>query len=379
MSETTQISAEQFSARLTGLRQQMQAAGATVALFDEIEAMHWICGYANSMNRWRCVVVPLESEPFIVIRALDAEPCRQSTWIENVYGYPDWEDPMPLLVSLLHSRGLSDATLGLDYNSYGMSYGRVEQLKKSLPKLDLVDVGSMINDLRLIKLPVEIEMLRRAAAIADESMHIAAAACVPGRSARDAASVASAAYIELGGELATHTIICPAVGADFIHGHFSDKPLSRGDVVHLELLPRFQGYSARLMRCVSVGEPSAKLAEAARKLISIQDEQIAALKPGLLASKADRILREGVVKSGLRESYDNITGYTLGHYLMQTPRSSDFTRTFHPGADWTIEDGMVFHIYASAEQVSISETVAIGAHGAELLTRFPRGLIINDV
>ncbi|MBB4651499.1 Xaa-Pro dipeptidase [Aminobacter niigataensis] len=378
MTKTVQISTEEFAGRLAEIRRHMRASKVDVALFDEIEAMTWICGYANSMNRWRCVIVPIESDPFILIRALDAEPCRQGTWIRDVYPYRDWEDPMPVLASLLAERGLSSAAMGLDYNSYGMSYYRLERLKSVLPGLRTVDLGQLANDLRLIKLPAEIELLRRASSIADEAMRRAAAACVVGGSQRDAARVATAAYVELGSDLATHTLICPAIGADFIHGHFTDGPLSRGDVIHLELMPRVSGYSARLMRCVSVGEPSAKLAATAEKLIAIQDEQIAALRPGALASKVDGILREGVVRSGLRDSYDNITGYTLGHYLTQTPRSSDFTRTFHPGADWVVEEGMVFHIYASADQVSMSETVAVGSNGPELLTQFPRRLIVNE-
>ena len=68
-------------------------------------------------------------------------------------------------------------------------------------------------------------------------------------------------------------------------------------------------------------------------------------------------MREAILREGLRETYDNITGYTLGFYAAAGPRTSDFTRIFHPAADWTLEAGMVFHMYASAAGVSFSETV----------------------
>lgn len=379
MSEDVYFSAKEYADRVAALRHRMEIAGVEVCLLDEIEAMTWISGYGSSLNRWRCVVIPLDAEPFFLIRALDATPCRQRTWIKDIPTYRDWEDPMPVLAAALASRGLSKATVGLDFNSYAMSVRRFESLRGALREARIVDIGPVANELRLIKSPAEVALLRRASAVADEALRRAAAVCVPGGSQRDAARVAVSTYVELGADPSPAGPISTGTGWDFLHGHLSDAPLSTGDVVHIELTPRIAGYSARIMRCVSLGRPAPSLAAAAETLIALQDEQIAALKPGALASEVDSILREGVIRSGLRPSYDNITGYTLGLYAPQTPRTSDFTRILHPGADWNVEAGMVFHIYASAGGASISETVLVSANGPERLTRFPRGLIVNEI
>jgi len=101
------------------------------------------------------------------------------------------------------------------------------------------------------------------------------------------------------------------------------------------------------------------------------------MRPGAVARDVDAILREGVLRAGLRDSYDNITGYTLGLYAAAGPRTSDFTRIFHPEADWVIEPGMVFHMYASAGGASLSETVLVTEAGPELLTKLPREVLTN--
>jgi len=101
------------------------------------------------------------------------------------------------------------------------------------------------------------------------------------------------------------------------------------------------------------------------------------MRPGAVAREVDAILRDGVLRVGLRDSYDNITGYTLGLYAAAGPRTSDFTRIFHPAADWAIEPGMVFHMYASAGGASLSETVLVTENGPELLTALPRGVLTN--
>ncbi|MFC3124449.1 M24 family metallopeptidase [Pseudoroseomonas globiformis] len=379
MMEEARFQTKEYADRIAALRHRMEAAGIGVALLDEIEAMTWLSGYGSSLNRWRCVVVPLDAEPFFLIRSLDGAPCRQRTWIKDIPIYRDWEDPMPVLAGALATRGLLQGKLGLDFNSYAMSLHRFGQLRAALPEMELVDMGPVVNELRLIKSPAEIGLLRRCSAIADEALRRAAAACVPGGTQRDAARIVVSAYIELGADPSPPGPISAGAGWDFLHGHLSDVPLSVGDVVHLELTPRIAGYSARIMRCVAMGRPTASLAAAADTLIALQDKQIAALRPGAVASDVDAILRNGVVRSGLRPRYDNITGYTLGLYAPQTPRTSDFTRILHPGADWKVEAGMVFHIYASAGGASISETVLVREDGPERLTRFPRGLIINDI
>lgn len=169
----------------------------------------------------------------------------------------------------------------------------------------------------------------------------------------------------------------PVPAWDFLHGEIQDAPLKPGDMVHLELTPRVEGYGARIMRCVSVGPVDAARQQAAAALALLQDRQIAAMRAGAIAADVDAILRQGVVREGLWPSYGNITGYTLGLYAPQTPRTSDFTRILHPEAAWKLEAGMVFHVYASAVGVALSETVLVTEGAAERLTGTARGILFG--
>lgn len=369
--------AGEFAGRMARLRSKLADAKVDAALFDEIEAMAWLSGYGNSENRWRCVVVPTDPNraPFFLIRALDAGPCRRRTWIEDVPHYRDWEDPFALLASKFAERGLSNARVGLDFNSYGMPIGRFEKMKRALPNVEWVDLGPLVWELRLIKSAAEIGLLERGSAIADETMRRVAAVCKAGASQREAARVAVASYVELGADPGPPGPISAGRGWDFLHAHLESGKLADGDVVHVELIPSVGGYSARTMRCIPVGQATPELVEAARTLEAIQTRQIEAMKPGASARAIDAILREGVVNAGLRDTFDNITGYTLGLYAPAGPRTSDFTRMFCPASQWHLEPGMVFHMYAAAAGVSFSETVLVTDHGARRLTKLPRTLM----
>ncbi|MEV9370113.1 aminopeptidase P family N-terminal domain-containing protein, partial [Klebsiella pneumoniae] len=69
------ITQEEFAGRLRRTREELARRGVAAGIFDECESMAWLTGYGNSENRWRCVVVPVEGDPFVLIRALDAAPC----------------------------------------------------------------------------------------------------------------------------------------------------------------------------------------------------------------------------------------------------------------------------------------------------------------
>lgn len=366
------FSAHEYAWRVQRLRERLAYAVVDVALFDEIESMTWLAGYGNSENRWRCVGFPLASEPFVVIRSLDATPCRERTWIQDVKAYADWDDPFSVLADALAQRGLSKARIGLDFMSYGMPLARFDQLRRALPQCTFVDLGPLAWELRLHKSEAEVDLLQRAAVIADEAMLRAADACVSGASQRDLARIAVATFIDRGADPGPPGPISAGRGWDFLHGHLREGPLCDGDVVHIELTPRVAGYSARLMRCVAIGTSATVAVDATRRLVECQDRQIEAMQPGADAAEVDAILRRALLDSGLRETFDNISGYTLGLYSAAGPRTSDFTRSFHPQARWTLEPGMVFHMYASAAGVSISESVHVRADGPQRLSRLPR-------
>ena len=154
-------------------------------------------------------------------------------------------------------------------------------------------------------------------------------------------------------------------GWDFLHRHSSDDPLAPGDIVHLELTPRIHGYSARIMRCVVVGGASAKSASQCRiGAAGYPDRRDAP------ARRRKRSMRCYASPCCVRVAAELRQHLGLYAWLLSpaSPHTSDFTRCFHPSADWCIEAGMVFHMYVSAQGVSLSETVLITADGPERLT-----------
>ncbi len=373
-----QFEENEIQSRVERLRSELRVRNLDALLIDDGDATAYFAGFETSLSYYRAGLIPKDGEAFFVLRSLDVAPLRERTWIKDIVGYPDWEHPAAAIANKIRERGLDRSRIGIDLISHALSVQMFEALKRELPNVEFVDVDGLPWKMRKIKSPPELEKLRRACAINDATMQEIIHAAKPGITEREAARMAVEAYVRLGGDPGHYGIITAGRGWDFLHGHLHDTPLQEGDVLHLELIPRFEGYGSRMMRCVVLGDIKPELEALSTKIIDLQDSQIAAMKPGAKAKDVDRILRQGALDAGIRAQYTNITGYTLGYYSDYMIRASDFTWVFLPNSEWTLEEGMVFHMYTSAGGIAISETVLVGPNGGERLTKTERKLFSSN-
>jgi Xaa-Pro dipeptidase len=369
------FSRAEYGERLRAVRREMIARRIDVLLVDETEHLAYLAGWHASGSRYHCCLVPSDGDPVMVFRSLDEAAFLERSWLRDHVCFPDTEDPVDAVARTIAARGWAAARLGVETDSHYLTVQIYEALRRALPRATWVDFSTVLRELRLRKSPHEIEYLRQAAGIADQAMRDAVAAVSEGLSEREAAIAASRTFLRLGADTARTGPITAGRRSGMLHGLLGDHRLERGDVLHMELVPSVNGYSARLMRPTVIGPPSTEQADTAARLIEIQDDQIAAMKPGAVARDVDGVCRARVLGAGLRESYDNFTGYTLGYYgATHPPRTSDFTRAFVPTADWVLEPGMVFHMYTGARGMAFSETVLVTEGGAGRLTQLERRL-----
>lgn len=365
----------EFEWRIVKARAEMARAGCDLLILDSGESLAWLTGYTVSETMYRAVFLPREGEPWFVLRMLDAEPCRQGSWMQDIIGYLDHDDPILIMSKEIEKRGFSTKNIGLDFNSISMNSCRMQQFQKQLPSAHFSDLGKVTESLRWVKSDYEIDLITRSSAIADQTMMEIADIAHVGLTTREAAARAAASFLCLGADNGeTGPIVRGRGDHEFLHGLFHTEALDNGDILHVELIPRVNNYSARIMRPVVIGQPTQAQQQVASELIRLQDLQIAAMKPGILACDVDKIIREGVLTAGLRPEYTNVSAYTLGLYV-RTPRSSDFSRVFLPTENWPLQENMVFHVYTTAQGLGFSETVVVTPNGGRRLTNTPRKIL----
>ncbi|MGE0006054.1 MAG: M24 family metallopeptidase [Parvibaculaceae bacterium] len=372
---TKMFATEEHEARIAAVRKLMAQAGADALLVDSLEHMVYLFGYAPPAAIYQCAVLPQSRAPFAIVRRLDEPTFREQSWLADYTTFSDVEDPIDALQRAISDKGLSRAAIAVELDSHFLPVGRFRSIEKALPDARFIDFSGRIRELRLIKSERELAYIRQAAVIADRAMHAAVEAAGAGVSERECAAALYAEALRAGADNGRNALIASGKRSDSLHGRLGSHTLEEGDVLHVESLPLVGGYGARLMRSTSIGTPSSQMKDDAKRLIEYQDRQFEEMKPGASASAVDARLRDAVLKSGLRDRYDNVTGYTLG--FIGLPVTSDFTRAFKPESSWSLEPGMVFHMYTYAKGLAFSDTVAITRDGAEIMTKTPRRLFVR--
>jgi Xaa-Pro aminopeptidase len=368
---------EIFLNRINELQEYLHDSGHAAALIDQSETLYYYTGYDLSEILYRCLLVPMNGTPVVLVRKADSGAYAENSVIEDCRGYRDWEDGMVALAEIVAEKVPSGERIAADFHSFVLTPRRLERLRGLVAPREIVDIGSYFSDRRIVKEPAEIELIAAAGVVADRALPVFARNLRVGENIREAIAEAGAECVRAGADTGRIGLVTAGEGYDFSHKPVPAGPLAAGTCIHVELTPRIGGYGARLMRPVMLGTPSAAQVDRAARLIDLQDRQIALMEPGRPAHEADRVMRDGAVAQGLRPAVDNTTGYSLGHYPAATPRTSDHHRILSPAAEWRFVPGMIFHVVGSAEGMAFSETVLVSESCPVRLNRSDRRIFTN--
>ncbi len=374
MSTDPMVPHEEFRQRTALVQRAMAERGVDLLILDQSEKCYYLLGYDIAETLYRACLVPAAGEPVMVLRKVDMGPCEEKTWIEDVVGFDDWDDPVEVIARVVRGKGWPAATVGVEKMSYNLPVARYEKLCAAFSGSRVVDFPGVLDALMWRKSPAEIACLTRSCGIADATFRYLVENLEPGLSSRDLAAMAAERSVRLGADSGPIGRITVANDDRHLHANLKTDPIGPGDVVHIELVPKYEGYSARIMRPVLVGADDPERALKAERIVSVQDRQFAAMRPGVAARDVDAVIRDGMKAEGLKESYTNISGYTVGYYPLYSCRASDFSRVFRPVDEWLLEAGMTFHMYTSVDGLAFSETVVVTETGMERLTRTERRL-----
>jgi len=171
---------------------------------------------------------PRQGEPSIILNKTAEPLTRRDSWIQQLELYEGYsESPYSRLCEVIKKAGLARERVGIE--SHFVSMGHGEEIRKLLPQVQLVDCTRMMDEVRWIKTPEEIALLKEAADLLDEAYLDAFRATRPGDTER-----------------MLHSRIvfnCLSRGAGWVHGILSsstntvnyggegDTAFQRGDVI----------------------------------------------------------------------------------------------------------------------------------------------------
>ncbi|WP_250502070.1 Xaa-Pro peptidase family protein [Caballeronia sp. AZ7_KS35] len=369
---------QEFDERVARVRAGMKSRGMDMLLLYGQEAINWTSGfYTPAHFAYAAFGLPLEGEPFLVIRYIEEKAARVTTWVEDIRTYWDHEDPVEATKRAVESRSLGTARIALDKQAWYLTADRYDRLKAALPSAIFVDESRMIDELRIIKSPLELDTMRKSARIVEAALQGAIEATKEGVTERDVAAAMAFARLKAGSDLPVDGVLTTGERTLEGHGPWTDRVLRRGDALHYEFHGIKNHYWTRILRTGVLGaEPTDDQWHTADTILKSQDIGLSMMKAGARSLDIDAAMRAPMLEAGLKQraSYTNRLGYGMG--LNFRPSPGEFIREFTPSCDFILEEGMVFHMIMAANGLGYSDTVAVTKDGIEFLTKFPREFVV---
>ncbi len=335
----------EFAARLARLQEAMRDRKLDAVLLFSQESMYWLTGYDTfGFCFFQSLVVKSDGSMALLTRSADLRQARHTSIIENIVVWTDRADANPAydLRNLLSDLGLLGMKIGIEYQTHGLTAANGKRVDEQLNTFAAVsDFSGVIDALRAIKSPAEIEKVRKAAELGDTALERAMPLVKAGADEGEILAAMHSAIFEGGGDYPANEFIIGS-GPDALLCRYKAgrRKLDPQDQLTLEWAGVFHHYHAALMRTVVIGSPTPRHLElqaaSHEALLAVE----AAMKPGasfgdVFQSHADVMDRHGMARHRL-----NACGYSLGARF--TPSWMDMPMFFagKPGHD-SDRDGFV--------------------------------------
>jgi len=315
-----------------------------------------------------------------IVHVLEEERAKEAQIVDEVHAYSSY----PVEGEYLRVKSLEEAVktvilqLGLEESNIGfegtfLPVKKYEALVKALPRAKFKDATKMIYELRMIKDEEEIFMIKKACEASIEGIMAALNAIKPDITEMDVAAEALRAMAKKGGIGDIHPIVASGNRSSLPHARASDKRISDGDFVTIDLCPQYKGYYADMTRTVVVGRATPAQRRIYQAVLEAQTAAIEKIRPGVKCKEIDEMARRILREHNYGKYFIHSTGHGLGLEIHEPPRlAGNVEDELKEGMVVTIEPGVYI---PGIGGVRIEDTVLVTGNGYKILTKFAKELL----
>jgi len=254
------------------------------------------------------------------------------------------------------------------FESDHVTVAQLDRLSKGAPDVQLQPFSGVVQALRARKSPEEIEVLKQAIALTDETMDALRDWLRPGVTEREAVWFVESYIRTHGGEaVAFDPIVGAGPNGAMAHARPSDRPIGRQEPIVVDIGARVDGYHGDLTRTLWIGAPTDRFSELYALVLDAQRTAEAGIRAGMSGREADGLARAVIAAAGYGEQFSHSLGHGVGLAIHEEPRLSQLAdATLETGAVVSVEPGVYFPDWGG---IRIEDLVVIEEGGALVLTR----------
>ncbi|WP_120499098.1 Xaa-Pro peptidase family protein [Roseovarius sp. EL26] len=375
----------ELSARVQCASAALSANDLDGILISVPESIYWLTG----MDHWgffaaHVLVLNRNGEMGLVCRAMEKITFDNQVSNARFYGHKDHEELSDHVLRAMSDLGLKGGRVGIEKRSLFLTPRHAELIQTGNAEADWIDASGIIDDLRQVKSPLEMEYTRAAARAADLGTLAAIEAVRDGASDYEISAAYHHKTILEGSEYPGFgPFFRPTTRLGEEHTTWRGDIFHNGDAVFMETCGAYRKYQAPMGRLVYVGSAPEGAEKSAELAIDGMKAICGALKPGGKAGDAYAAWRDVAASAGLHDYERHHCGYMVGIGFPPSWTGGSMVTSLFPNSQRTLEVGMVFHAHSwftntDVVDYFISNTVLLTENGAEVLTnQTPETLIIR--
>ena len=323
------------------------------------------------------VFIPRDKEPVLYVQNFGGPEAVSRSAVQDVRTFDEiMGAPIDGVVEIMKELGMDTGKVGweLGYEQrLDMAVQDYLTVKERLPNAEFVDASELIWKMRMIKMPFEIECMRKANDIAGRSFDRIFDEICEGMTEKEVQRQLVGIMAEEGAELPGFIIVISGVGNyERISARPTDKRLNRGDLVWIDAGVNYLGYWTDYCRAGVVGGATSEQRRLQAIIHEVTLKGVQSIAPGVPVAEVYNVCGREMLAHGLPWSFEcGRAGHGVGLQLTEPPSIATCDQTLlQPGMVITCEPGYVCDLGC----FDIEENILVTEDGYEMLSSGRREL-----
>jgi len=326
----------------------------------------------NVPSRNAAVIVTEAKDALMVV---DMEYGTASAYadISKVVSYQEFrQHPMDCLAAMLVEMGLAKAKVGLDMAF--LPAADFARLQQNLPECCFVNCSPLLEQIRWIKTPGEIQRLRMAAQVADGIHNEIYAQVAPGDTELKLGGLIAGEFIKRGGDGISLLVVASGDRSGLPNGKPTNRVMNKGELLRVDILGTYSCYFSDIARTVSIGKPQDRWVDIWARIYDTQQQLLEMVRPGV---HTDDIYQRFVA---CFEQHGFPIGSFVGHGVGVDMHEGPLVGIFG-GAE--LQENMCIciepFIFHGVEGFQLEEQLLVTANGYEKLNKLSRTDVLLEI
>ncbi len=315
--------------RLQKLRQRLLEEGLEGVLVSQPENCRYLSGFTGSGS-----LLISQDSAILATHFIYLEQAEREAAVLEIVRIRSENDPVGL-VELMSKCEIR--RLGFEASLNYADYRRLSEGADKL-KLQLIPTEGLVDSLRAVKEEEEVACLIAAAELADNALEYISQEIHPGMREKEVAWQIEKFLREKGSEpIPFDVIVASGPNAALPHAKPTERAISPGEPIIVDLGARVDGYSSDLSRTLCLGSCEENFARIYDLVLQAQLSAIANLEARMTGEQVDSLARAVIRQEGYEDAFGHGLGHGIGLAIHEEPRLG-------PGSGDIIAENMVFTI-----------------------------------